>query len=117
PKEIKYPHEGCEEGTPKPKKLKEASEIITKPSCTVTITIIEDTHIGKIYLNIILKLEAPKAFAESTKLFFFVDNVALLVTLANVTHLVIERVIIIFVTLGPNTPAIKIASKIAGKAS
>ena len=62
-----WPHDGVGGGMPAPRKLSEASTMMTKPMCSVSRTMNVFMTFGTMWTSMILKLEQPCTRASDTK--------------------------------------------------
>ena len=91
--------------------------MMTSPTSTVAITSNGGIVAGMMCLTNMRKGGTPVARAASTYSRSFAVSVAARATRAKITHRVSDRVRMTFVTDGPSTAAIMIASRIEGNAS
>src|SRR5687767_4043690 len=70
------PHDGKGEGTPRPRKLKEASARIADPSSVAPMMMIGAMTFGRMCLNMIRKLLLPMALDASTYTLFLSASTA-----------------------------------------
>src|SRR5215204_648018 len=110
-----WPQEGWLGGVPSPRKLRDASAMMTRPISTVAITMSGATIDGMMWRVSCRGAVAPMALAAVTNSCSLVLRTAAREMRANTTQRVRARVMMTLITLGPITAAIMMAKMIDGK--
>ena len=108
------PHSATDASRPSPMNPKPAAAKIADAIPRLDWTIIADRTLGKIWVSIILKCDAPKAFDASINCFSFNDSTFDLMILANIGIFPIDIAIIRLNMLAPIDATIAIAKRIDG---
>lgn len=110
------PQVGTEMGTPKPRKLRAASLMMTWATCVVPTTMMLDTALGSTCRNKIATSDAPMARAACTYSTSRSTSACARATRANTTHPVTPSTKMRLVRLGPTTAIMAMANSTAGNA-
>ena len=117
PSAIMAPQEGVGGGIPAPRKLREASTMITQPTWSVASTTSGLTMLGKMWRWRMRNDEQPATRARATNSRSFQVRTSPRTSRANLAHITRPRTRIRFRKLGPNTTAKSSAMSMMGSDS